>query len=107
MEAITVKELLAAVHGELLQGDETAKILGVNTDSRTVKAGEVFVPLVGERFDASYSAVISCFALRRRMYILTVKILQSVRGDFAKIIYPVFLQILTESDATGTVHGYG
>ena len=36
MEAITVKELLAAVHGELLQGDETAQILGVNTDSRTV-----------------------------------------------------------------------
>ena len=50
MEAITVKELLAAVHGELLQGDETAQILGVNTDSRTVKAGEVFLPLVGERF---------------------------------------------------------
>ena len=57
--------------------------------------------------ETSYSAVISCFALRRRMYILTVKILQSVRSDFAKIIYPVFLQILTESDATGTVHGYG
>lgn len=51
METITVKELLAAVHGGLLQGDETAKILGVNTDSRTVKAGEVFLPLVGERFD--------------------------------------------------------
>ena len=44
MEAITVKELLAAVHGELLQGEGTAKILGVNTDSRTVKAGEVFWP---------------------------------------------------------------
>ena len=41
------------------------------------------------------------------MYILTVKILQGVRGDFEKIIYPVFLQILTESNATGTVHGYG
>ena len=51
MEAITVKELLAAEHGELLQGEGTAKILGVNTDSRTVKAGEVFLPLVGERFD--------------------------------------------------------
>ena len=49
MEAITVKELLAAVHGELLQGDETAQILGVNTDSRTVKAGEVFVPPVRGR----------------------------------------------------------
>ena len=26
MEAITVKELLAAVHGELLQGDETINV---------------------------------------------------------------------------------
>ena len=34
-----------------LQGDAAAKIFGVNTDSRTVKAGEVFLPLVGERFD--------------------------------------------------------
>ena len=51
METITVKELLAAVHGELLQGEGTTKILGVNTDSRTVKSGEVFLPLVGERFD--------------------------------------------------------
>ena len=51
MEAITVKELLAATGGKLLQGDAAAKIFGVNTDSRTVKAGEVFLPLVGERFD--------------------------------------------------------
>ena len=51
MEPITAGALLAAVHGELLQGEETAEILGVNTDSRTVKAGEVFLPLVGERFD--------------------------------------------------------
>lgn len=41
------------------------------------------------------------------MFIFTVKILQSVRGDFTKIIYPVFLQILTEPDAAGMVHGYG
>ena len=54
MEAITVKELLAAVHGELLQGDETAQILGVNTDSRTVKSGEVF--LQGRRGRALYPA---------------------------------------------------
>ena len=51
METITVKELLAATGGKLLQGDAAAKIFGVNTDSRTVKAGEVFLPLVGERFD--------------------------------------------------------
>ena len=51
METITVKELLTATGGKLLQGDAAAKIFGVNTDSRTVKAGEVFLPLVGERFD--------------------------------------------------------
>lgn len=51
METITVRALLSAVHGTLLQGDESAEICGVNTDSRTVKAGEVFLPLAGERFD--------------------------------------------------------
>ena len=34
MEVITVKELLAAVHGELLQGEGTAKIFGVNKIGR-------------------------------------------------------------------------
>ena len=51
MEPITVKELLAAVQGELRQRGESESILGVNTDSRTVKAGELFLPLAGERFD--------------------------------------------------------
>ena len=51
MEPITVKDLLAATGGELLQGEESTEILGVNTDSRTVGSGEVFLPLVGERFD--------------------------------------------------------
>ena len=51
MEPITVKELLAAVQGELRQRGESESIPGVNTDSRAVKVGELFVPLVGERFD--------------------------------------------------------
>ena len=51
MEPITAGQLLAAVRGELLQGKEETKISGVNTDSRTVRAGEVFLPLAGERFD--------------------------------------------------------
>ena len=51
MEPITTEQLLAAVHGELLQGGTAEKISGVNTDSRTVRAGEVFLPLAGERFD--------------------------------------------------------
>ena len=51
MEPITVRELCAAAGGTLLQGDGAAPLSGVSTDSRTVKSGEAFVPLVGERFD--------------------------------------------------------
>lgn len=51
MEEISVRELCAAVRGTLLQGDGNARIRSVNTDSRTVREGELFLPLVGERFD--------------------------------------------------------
>lgn len=51
MQSITVKELLSAVHGTLLLGSEETVISAVNTDSRKAAAGEVFIPLVGERFD--------------------------------------------------------
>ena len=45
METITVKELLAATGGKLLQGDAAAKNFGVNTGSRAGKAGEVLLIL--------------------------------------------------------------
>lgn len=51
MQNITVKELLTAVHGTLLSGSVETVIGAVNTDSRKATAGEVFIPLVGERFD--------------------------------------------------------
>lgn len=51
MQNITVKELLTAVHGTLLSGSVKTVIGAINTDSRKASAGEVFIPLVGERFD--------------------------------------------------------
>ena len=51
MQNITVKELLTAVHGMLLSGSAETVIGAINTDSRKASAGEVFIPLVGERFD--------------------------------------------------------
>ena len=51
MQNITVKELLTAVHGTMLRGSEDTVIGAVNTDSRKAASGEVFLPLVGERFD--------------------------------------------------------
>ncbi len=47
----TVREICAAVGGTLLQGEGDALITGVITDSRAVSAGQLFIPLTGERFD--------------------------------------------------------
>lgn len=51
MMAMTVKEILTAVHGTLLQGDEGMRVDRVSTDSRTVPEGSLFLPWKGERFD--------------------------------------------------------
>ena len=51
MQSITVKELVAAVRGTLVRGSESAVIRAVSTDSRTVREGELFIPVKGERFD--------------------------------------------------------
>lgn len=49
MISCTAKEICAAVGGTLLQDGKAAT--GVSTDSRQVAAGELFIPLVGEKFD--------------------------------------------------------
>ena len=43
-------EICRAVGGTLLQ-DADAAVTNVSTDSRTVAAGDLFIPLVGEKFD--------------------------------------------------------
>lgn len=50
MTPCTARELCAAVGGTLLQ-DSGAPVTGVTTDSRAVQPGQLFIPLVGERFD--------------------------------------------------------
>ncbi len=51
MERVTIKEVITAVHGELISGRERGQISGVSIDSRTIKKGEIFFALKGERFD--------------------------------------------------------
>jgi UDP-N-acetylmuramoyl-tripeptide--D-alanyl-D-alanine ligase len=46
----TIAEITRATGGEIV-GNDAGEVTGVSTDSRTVAAGELFVPLVGERFD--------------------------------------------------------
>jgi UDP-N-acetylmuramoyl-tripeptide--D-alanyl-D-alanine ligase len=42
---------IAAITGGTVMGDERTTVTGVSTDSRTIGAGQLFIPLVGHRFD--------------------------------------------------------
>ncbi len=48
---LTVEKIQQAVKGQLTQGSPHHLLKGVSTDSRTIKAGELFVSLKGDRFD--------------------------------------------------------
>ena len=75
MEAITVREIMEVVGGHML-GDYTdldREITRVETDSRTIHDGSLFVPLSGERFDghayinsALEGGAAGCFTQRER-----------------------------------------
>ena len=45
------KVCLKIVNGKLLQGSDTKVFRGVSINSRTVKNGELFVCIKGEKFD--------------------------------------------------------
>jgi len=47
----TIPEILAATRGALIQKGASASFYGLSTDSRTCQAGQLFIPLSGERHD--------------------------------------------------------
>ena len=48
---LTIAEILQATQGNRIQGNPNTAITQVSTDSRTLKKGDLFVALVGEKFD--------------------------------------------------------
>ncbi|MBR3785282.1 MAG: UDP-N-acetylmuramoyl-tripeptide--D-alanyl-D-alanine ligase [Firmicutes bacterium] len=52
MNKITIEEIRKACCGQLLSGDETDTIDGVAIDSRKIKPGQLFVPIIGAVHDA-------------------------------------------------------
>jgi len=46
-----VKEIVKAVHGELLQGSEKTMITSFSNDTRTLEKGALYIPIIGEVFD--------------------------------------------------------
>lgn len=57
---ITIKEIINAVNGKLLCGDENSTITDIQYDSREVKSGALFVPIIGENVDA-HKFISQCF----------------------------------------------
>ncbi len=49
---LSIKEILEATGGILLDGREDMRVTGAATDSRKVTQGDIFVPIIGERVDS-------------------------------------------------------
>ena len=67
-------EIEEAVSGNLLEGRRDIQAFGVSTDSRTLKAGELFIPIEGPNFDghdfleaALEAGAAGCLAVRGRL----------------------------------------
>ena len=51
MDSISVKEILEATAGRLLRGEPSQLTRSFSTDTRTLRPGDLFIPLKGKRFD--------------------------------------------------------
>ena len=99
MEAISIKEIVGAVGGRLLgeQRDETVLVSRVSRDSRDIEPGDLYIPLIGDRFDghayinsALESGAVGCFTARERetylpgKYYIKVDSTQKALRDLAR-----------------------
>ena len=48
---LTIADILQATDGKLIRGNANLPVTQISTDSRTLKAGDLFVALTGEKFD--------------------------------------------------------
>lgn len=51
MENVTVKDIVEMTGGVLMCGDENTEVLDICIDSREIKEGDLFVPVIGEKVD--------------------------------------------------------
>ena len=51
MAEFTSEEVLKATHGTLVEGEKSTAFNGISTDTRTLVPGNLFIALVGEKFD--------------------------------------------------------
>lgn len=51
MEHITVKDIVEMTGGVLMCGDENTPVTDISTNSKEMKEGDLFIPVIGERVD--------------------------------------------------------
>src|SRR2546423_3752103 len=51
MDSLSLAQIAEFARGHLASGDREARVARISTDSRTLQAGDLFVPLRGENFD--------------------------------------------------------
>jgi len=56
MQPLTVEEIKNAVSGELITGNPRIKVENICTDSRKIAKGDLFIALIGEKFDGHHFA---------------------------------------------------
>lgn len=56
---LNIREILRATNGELLNGNINTNILNYNIDSRIIKKGDFYIPLIGENVDG-HKFIIDC-----------------------------------------------
>ena len=57
MENFRISDIINATSGSLEKGDPNAIVNSISSDSRLLKNGDLFVALIGERFDGHNFAV--------------------------------------------------
>jgi len=51
MKPLKLEEIVRAIDGRIVRQGKAEKITGISTDTRTIKAGDLFIPLIGENFN--------------------------------------------------------
>lgn len=52
MQKLTIDDILKATGGAIVSGESDVEISDITTDSRATEGGKLFIPLVGDKFDA-------------------------------------------------------
>lgn len=86
MVPLRVSEIVRVTDGTLLSGSAGATIAGVSTDSRAPGAGDLFVPLKGERYDGMAFAAQALAGGARGAFVTRYN--EKVRAEFKDAVGP-------------------